>query len=390
MSRSKSAFLCPDDGRVVFLGKHVFLVSTETSGDLLAGRLLDALNDSMDDLTVTGVGGDDAEKAGMRLDYHIRDFNVMGLFEVLAKLKQLKAMFNHLVAQVRQRKPDVIVLIDAPDFNLRFAAAVKGLGIPVIYYVSPQVWAWRKGRARKIARLVDHMMVLFSFETEIYRGLNLKTTWVGHPLVDELGDYGDKDSFLREHNLDGNKPLVALAPGSRNSVVDKLLPTMAQVVQARKDRYQFVLPLAGTIDEERVRRILGSDEVVILPGMMRQIMFHADAAVVASGTGTLETGLLRTPLIVGYRLKLASFLLALMLVKTPHVALVNIVLGKRVVPELMQGQFSLDRILPLLDDLVTEGPLRSQMLEEFARLEDILGGGGAATRAARVVKEYLS
>ena len=195
--------------------KRLFLVCTETSGDLLAGSLLQALADSGSELEVVGVGGDRAIEAGMTASYHIRDFNVMGLFEVLSQLGRLKAMLASLIAQVTAQPPDLIVLIDAPDFNLRFAKAIKGLGVPVIYYVSPQVWAWRRGRARIIAQLVDHMMVLFSFEKEIYEELGLPTTWVGHPLLDEPDSYSDRAAFLASNGLDADKPLVALAPGSR-------------------------------------------------------------------------------------------------------------------------------------------------------------------------------
>ena len=366
----------------------LFLVCTETSGDLLAGNLLESLSPLVPDLTVTGVGGDRCLKAGMRPLYHVHDFNVMGLVEILSQLKRLKGMFNELVATLAAEGADAVVLVDAPDFNLRFAKAIRALGIPVIYYVSPQVWAWRKNRAEKIASLVDHMMVLFRFEVEIYEKLGLATTWVGHPLVDELGDFGDRDTFLEKHGLDPNKPLVALAPGSRASVVDKLLPTMTAVASHCTDRYQLVLPLARAIDPARLAGRI-PDSVKLMPGMMRPVMAHADGAVVASGTATLETALLRTPMIVGYRLKRLSYLMATRLVKLPHVALVNIVLGAGVVPEMIQNDFTPEKVIPLLDRLMTDEAWRLQMRSEFDRLEDILGGGGAGERAARVVKGFL-
>jgi len=369
--------------------KKLFLVCTETSGDLLAGSLLEALAPMVDDLTVTGVGGDRCLAAGMRPLYHVHDFNVMGLVEVLSQLKRLKAMFNELVEALRRDGADAVVLVDAPDFNLRFAKAIGDLGIPVIYYVSPQVWAWRKSRAEKIADLVDHMMVLFRFETEIYEKLGLATTWVGHPLIDELGDFGDRTSFLRTHGLDPAKPLVALAPGSRVSVVNKLLPTMAEIAVRRADRYQFVLPLARAIDPDYFAARIPS-EVKIMPGLMRPVMAHADGAVVASGTATLETALLGTPMLVGYRLKRLSYMMATRLIKLPHVALVNIVLEAGVVPELIQNEFCAEKVVPLLDRLMTDEAWRLQMQNEFDRLEHILGGGGASERAARVVKGFLA
>lgn len=371
------------------LTKKIFLVTTETSGDLLAGKMLAVLKDRVPDLAVSGVGGDLLKEQGMETIFHVRDFSVMGLFEVLSQLKRLKGMFNQLKERVKTDRPDLIVLVDAPDFNIRFAKAVKGLGIPVVYYVSPQVWAWRKKRAGKLAKLVDHMMVLFSFEVDIYKKYGLPTSWVGHPLVDELKDLGDRDAFMAANGLDPNLPLVALAPGSRNQEVRRLLPVMAQVAEARLDKYQFVIPLAGTIDASEAQSMLGWLPVPILQGKMREVMHHADAAVVASGTATLETGLLRTPMIVGYKLKSLTYYMARLLVKAPHIALVNIILGKRVVPELVQDDFQVRNVLPLLDQLLRSGKRRAQILQEFDRLESILGGGGAAVKAATVIEGFL-
>ncbi len=370
---------------------ELFLVCTETSGDLLGASLVHELKASHPDLRVHGVGGPQLEAEGMHPTFHVSDFNVMGLVEVLSQLKRLKSMFAHLVEEVLERKPQVVVLVDAPDFNLRFAKALKqrGLSAPIVYYVSPQVWAWRKGRAAQIARTVDHMMVLFSFEVEIYEKHGLPTTWVGHPLVDALAQGGDRASYLRQRGLDPERKLVALAPGSRKSEVTRLLPVMAEVVRARQDRYQFALALAPTIAEAEVRALLGDLQLPILAGEMRRLMRFADAAIVASGTATLETGLLRTPMIVGYRMKTLSYWLARLLVKVPHIALVNIVLGERVVPELIQNDFTAERIVAELDEIVTDGPRRQAMLAAFDRLEIALGGGGAAARAAAVIDRFL-
>jgi len=372
------------------MAQSLFMVCTEASGDLLGARLLAQLKTMIPQLSVTGVAGDMLAAEGMQPLYRVADFNVMGLVEVFSQLRRLKRIFNELVEHVRTSKPDVILLVDAPDFNLRFAKAVRSLGIPIVYYVSPQVWAWRKKRAARIADLVDHMMVLFSFEQSIYQAYGLTTTWVGHPLVDELGNLEDRQSCFARWGLDPEKPLIALAPGSRGSEVGKLLPTMAQVAERCADRYQFAVPLAPTIDPVHAATALGGVDVPILPGEMRAVMKHARAAVVASGTATLETGLLGTPMIVGYRLKRLTYAMANMLVKVPHVALVNIVLGKRVVPELIQDEFTPEKVIPLLDELASDGLRRSQVLAEFARLEQVLGGTGAARRAAEVVKGFLS
>lgn len=370
---------------------ELFLVCTETSGDLLGARLVHELKAAHPGLRIHGVGGPQLEAEGMHPTFRVADFNVMGLVEVISQLRRLKRMFAHLVEEVLERRPTVVVLVDAPDFNLRFAEALKqrGLSAPIVYYVSPQVWAWRKGRAAKIARTVDHMMVLFSFEVEIYQKHGLPTTWVGHPLVDELQLGGDRESYLRSRGLDPKRKLVALAPGSRKSEVNRLLPVMVEVARACQDRYQFALALAPTIAESEVRALLGDLRIPVLPGEMRPLMHWADAAIVASGTATLETALLRTPMIVGYRMKTLSYWLARLLVRIPHIALVNIVLGERVVPELIQGAFNVERIIAELDEIVPPGPRRSHILKAFERLESELGGGGAAARAAAVIDRFL-
>ncbi len=371
------------------MSKKVFLVTTEASGDLLGSGLVSELLKLSPELKVNGVGGDGLQALGMECTYHIRDFSVMGLFEVLSQLKALKAKFNHLVQQVKESKPDVVVLIDAPDFNIRCAKAIRPLGIPIIYYVSPQVWAWRKRRAAQITGLVDHMMVLFAFEAPIYQALGLPTTWVGHPLLDELQETSNRQDFLKQHGFLADRPLVALAPGSRNSEIKRILPVMADVARQRADDYQFAMPLASTVDPQLVQDMLQGTPVRLLPGLMRPLMRHANAAVVASGTATLETGLLHTPMIVGYRLKASSYWLARLMVRVPHIALVNIVLDKRVVPELVQADFNPHRVLGLLDELLTSPTRRQQMLDEFDRLSEILGGGGASGRAAQVIWSFL-
>lgn len=369
----------------------IFLVCTESSGDQLGACLLAELKISNPELLVHGVGGQKLIDQGMLTTFKVTDFNVMGLVEILSQLKRLKSMFNQLVAQVALDVPKMVLLIDAPDFNLRFAKAVRALNllIPIVYYVSPQVWAWRKKRVRHIAALVNHMMVLFSFEKDIYQKHGLATTWVGHPLVDELSDKVTEPDFFLSHGLDPKKPLVALAPGSRMQEVKRLLPVMVLVAAARQERLQFAIPLANTIPLGEVLTLLGGAKIPIFPGEMRSIMHHAQAAIVASGTATLETGLLQTPMLVGYKMSAPSFFLASRLVKVQHIALVNIVLGKRAVPELIQNEFCLEKLLPLLDDIVTVGTRRAQILDDLARLKETLGGGGAATRAAAVVASYL-
>ncbi|MCB1044299.1 MAG: lipid-A-disaccharide synthase [Acidobacteria bacterium] len=351
----------------------------------MGGELLCELHKLHPDLQVTGVGGPQMQAQGLRPIYRVSDFNVMGLFEVISQLKRLKRQFNHMVKEVNTWKPDAVVLIDAPDFNMRFAKALTEQNIPVIYYVGPQVWAWRAKRAAQLAKLVDHIMLLFEFEAPFYKGLDCKASVVGHPLVDELTRF--KMAHKEDPPRTNQKPRVVLAPGSRKREVSSLLPIMLELIDMRPE-YQFALALAPTIEPQSLELGARRDRIVI--GQMRPLMASADAAVVASGTATLETGLMGVPMVVGYRLSSASYVLAKRLVKTPHVALVNIVLGERVVPELIQGAFQPEAVARHLDLLVKPTPERSYMADKFAQLNDLLGGEGASRRAAQIVSEYLS
>ena len=371
------------------LEKKLFLITTETSGDLLAGRLLNALNQMKPALNVQGVGGQSARASGMNCLYSVEDFNVMGLFEVLGQLKRLKAQFNVLVEHCKKWRPSAVVLIDAPDFNIRFAKALKGTGIPIIYYVSPQVWAWRAKRARVLADLVDHMLVLFDFEKQIYTELGLKATWVGHSLVDEIESHKTDAEFVNKIDRREGQKIITLAPGSRKSELKRHLPIYQDLILKAPEQFRFLLPLAPALSEADLGPLAFDKKIDVLPGKMRDAMSMADAAVVASGTATLETGLMGVPMVVGYKMKPLSYLLARKLVKVDHIALVNIVLKKRVVPELIQSDFTAEKIWEELEKITLGGGERSKMKAEFMKLRQILGGGGAAVRAAEAVGAYL-
>lgn len=367
----------------------LFIVATETSGDFLGAELMKELTRGGLDYQASGVGGDGMVAQGLDTIYRIDDFNVMGLFEVVSQLRRLKRQFNRLIEHVTQVCPDVIVLIDAPDFNIRFARAVRALEIPIIYYVGPQVWAWRRKRAAQLAELVDHIMLLFQFEADFYRDLPAKATVVGHPLVDELGGYRRSDQARVELGFELNRPLVVLAPGSRRREVSSLLPVMKEVI-IQRPQYQYGLAMAPTISREMSQSLLGEAYDRVRLGPMRELMSQADAAVVASGTATLETGLLGVPMVVGYRMSSMTYVLARRLVKIPHVALVNIVLNDRVVPELIQGDFTATRVIHEVDDMIRNAERRQEITDKLTRIPGILGGGGASQRAAEVVAGYVT
>jgi lipid-A-disaccharide synthase len=373
--------------------RELLVVAGEASGDLHGARLISELRQRVPGLAAFGLGGDEMRAAGLQSVAHSSEVAVVGITEVLKVLPRIREVFADLLHEVDRRRPALAVLIDFPDFNLRLARQLKGRGLEIVYYISPQVWAWRRGRVKTIARLVDRMLVFFPFEVDFYRGHGVDVVHVGHPLVDEVpilpqvwdrGGEEEKDGPFR----------VALLPGSRLSEVEALLPTLLAAVGRLAGR----LPVeARIIRAPTVPREL-LDEAVELSGLTVAIVesdrFAAVAdshvALCASGTATLEVGLLGTPMVMVYRLASWTYLLARLLVRLPNVALVNLVLGRRVVPELIQGQANPERIAAEAARLLTDAEARKEMRTALAEVRCRLGAGGASGRAAGEVAEMLA
>jgi len=369
--------------------KELLVVAGEASGDLHGARLVSELRRLVPGLVTFGLGGDELEAAGLEPVAHSSEVAVVGITEVLRLLPRIKQVFAELLSEVDRRRPDAAVLIDFPDFNLRLARELEKRGLRVIYYISPQVWAWRKGRVRTIAKLVDRMLVLFPFEVDFYRRHGVEVIHVGHPLVDEVPqlpqawDRGEPDGPFR----------VALLPGSRLSEVEALLPTMLQAVR----RLAADLPVAVSLVKAPTvpRELL--EEQVELAGLPVRIVTEdrfaaiADShlALCASGTATLEVGLLGTPMIVLYRLGFWTYSLARALVRLPSISLVNLVLGRPVVPELLQGNANPERIAAEAERVLLEDDVRIEMRKGLAELRGKLGEGGASGRAAKEIAAVL-
>jgi lipid-A-disaccharide synthase len=370
--------------------RELLVVAGEASGDLHGARLVSELRRLVPGLATFGLGGDELRAAGLEPVAHSSEVSVVGITEVLKVLPRVREVFDALLREVDRRRPDAAVLIDFPEFNLRLARELAKRGLRVIYYISPQVWAWRQGRVRTIARLVHRMLVLFPFEVEFYRRHRVDVIHVGHPLVDEVPDLpgvwdrGAPDGPFR----------VALLPGSRMSEVEALLPTMLESVEllAGELPVEALLIRAPTVPRELL------EEQVELAGLPVRLVeedrFAAIAdshlALCASGTATLEVGLLGTPMIVLYRLGFWTYGLARLLVRLPHVSLVNLVLGRRVVPELLQGEANPHRIAAEAERLLLHDEVRAEMRAGLAELRARLGEGGASGRAARAVADVLA
>jgi lipid-A-disaccharide synthase len=367
-------------------GREIMLVVGEASGDIHGARLVDALLKRDPTLKIFGVAGERLQQTRFEILFSVSRLTGMGLVELAGNFKNLWQAYRLLRRALRERRPSLLVLIDFPEFNLRLAKLARQLALPVLYYVSPQVWAWRRQRVRQIARWVDRMAVVFPFEVPFYRQHGVDVSFVGHPLLEAIHVQESRETVLGRLGLDPAKPAIALLPGSRRREVEYHLPVMLQAA-ARLQRelaVQFLCVRAGTVDPAMIETELKRAAVRIpIVGDKRYDAVNAsDLAWVASGTATLETALLLKPMIVVYRLAVLTYLLARWLVKVDHVAMVNLIADKRVVPELIQSEFNAERLIEESRLLLNDPERYRNVVDELSRLRDKLGSPGAAERVA--------
>lgn len=364
----------------------------EPSGDLYAAELLRLLRDRVPGLQAFGLGGDRLEAQGLKLLGHVRQLAVVGLWEVLSHLRDLRAIFRRVLDEVDRQRPDVAVLVDYPDFNLRLARELRRRDVPVVYYVSPQVWAWRQKRLVTIRETVARMLVIFPFEESLYREAGVPVTFVGHPLVDLVRPATDTRAFLQGLGLDPERPVVALLPGSRPKEAAYNLPPLAAAVprirSARPD-VQFVVALAPYLDPSAVEATLRGLGVALVKDQTAAALGAASLALVASGTATVETALLGTPMVVVYRVSPITYAIGRRFLQVPHFAMVNLIAGRRVVPELEQRDFTPERVAAEALRLLSEPGAADEMRRDLARVRDLLGGPGASARAADAVARFF-
>ncbi|HEX9724862.1 MAG TPA: lipid-A-disaccharide synthase [Vicinamibacteria bacterium] len=371
-------------------GIDVLLSCGEASGELYAAELFREIRALEPKSRCFGLGGQRLAQAGAEILVDLREISVIGLVEVLSKLPALRKAQATLVAAAQKRKPDVAVLVDFSGFNLRLASRLKVLGIPVVYYVSPQVWAWRRGRLKSIREHVDRMLVILPFEEAFYRDAGIAATFVGHPLVDLVRSREDRESFFRRLGLDEKRPLVTLMPGSRPRELELHLPVIAGAIERmkqRKPRPQFVLVKAPTVEESTIEtglgRVLASVQVLSESGY--DALTHSQAAIVASGTATVEAALCETPMVVVYRVGGLSYRLGKPLVRVPFYAMVNLIAQRAIVPELIQDDMTADRVASETLRLLEDPEAAESMRRDLREVKSLLGSGGASRNAAREV-----
>ncbi len=373
----------------------LMIIAGETSGDLHGGQLVKELKALDPGLEIFGIGGDRMRAEGMELFYHVSELSFMGLAEVLGHLPFIRSVTKKLEGELYARKPDAVVLIDYPGFNLRFARKVKKAGIPVVYFISPKVWAWGRGRVRKIRKFVDKMLCILPFEEEFYRGRRVNARYVGNPLMDAVKTGQSREQFCKSNGMDQKRHLVGLLPGSRKQEIELILPVMLQTARMLKEKdpaLQFALGLAPGMDRERIEDMIAVSglDAALIEGPAYDLMTHSRLLLVASGTATLEAGIAGTPMIIIYKTSALTYFIGRRLIKVPDIGLVNLVAGKRVVPEFLQDEARPGAIFLMAQVLLAEGRPRQVVTAELAKIKDILGEPGAAKRAAGEIYETLS
>ncbi len=365
-----------------------YIIAGEASGDLHGSNLMRAILKIAPDSDFRFWGGDKMEQVGGKLVKHYRDLAFMGFVEVIMNLGTILSNLKLCKKDIVAYNPDVIILIDYPGFNLRIAEYAHHQNIKVVYYISPQIWAWKQNRVFKIKKVVDKMIVILPFEKDFYAKYDVEVDFVGHPLLDSLENEKSlaKDDFLKNNNL-SNKPIIALLPGSRKQEVAVMLNTMLKLLPSYPN-HQFIIAGVVTLGNKYYGEIIENKEVKVLFNNTNCILKYADAALVTSGTATLETALIGTPEVVCYKGNRISYEIAKRIVKVKYISLVNLIMDKEAVVELIQSDFNPNILKIELDKLLFDSANRIQIINDYKLLKTMLGNNGASLRAAEIIVDF--
>jgi lipid-A-disaccharide synthase len=374
--------------------KKILIIAGEASGDLHGANLVREIKQRDSSIVFFGVGSRQMEGAGVKLLADASEISVVGATEVLTHLRPIYRVFSRLKRFLAEERPDLLILIDFPDFNIMLGKRAKKIGIPVLYYISPQVWAWRKNRVYKIARLVEAMVVVFPFEVELYKRAGVDVRFVGHPLTDIVQSPYNQAEAKEQFGLDPAKRTIAILPGSRKKEILSLLPDMlsaAEILNRRFNDIQYILPVAPTLSQDFIRTFIARSEVpvTITDGKVYDVLRASDVALVTSGTATLETGLMAVPMVIVYRISALSYFIGSLFINVDHIGLVNIVAGKRIVPELIQHDATPGKMADTLETLIVDQNNYQNIRSQLSSIRSQLGEKGASARVASVVLELM-
>jgi lipid-A-disaccharide synthase len=373
---------------------RILISAGEASGEMYGAQLIDALRDRVarapspaGQFEFFGVGGERMRTAGCETIVDAKDLAVVGITEIVSHLPKIYRIFDKLIAEADKRHPDLAIVIDSPAFNWRVAREMHKRGIPAVYYVCPQFWAWRQGRVRLLRKYVTKALVIFPFEEKFYRDRGVDATFVGHPLADLPKPETRRDAYAAQHGLNPAKPWITLMPGSRPKEVRMNLPAMLRATDLLGAEYEFVLPVAPTTSREFILQMMRRHQgitVYLVPEALPALA-HSRAGIIASGTSTVEAAMMGTPFVMVYRVSPLTYVLGRPRVKVPHFAMVNLIAGKEVVPELVQQKFTAQNIVDEIRKILPDGPARSHMLESLACVKKALRGPHSTGTPAPVV-----
>jgi lipid-A-disaccharide synthase len=373
--------------------KNIFIVCGEPSGDLLAGNLIKAIKNLDPEIKVSGVGGAYLAESGCEIFYNIRELAVMGILDVLKKLPKFLKLRKSILAKINTDKPDAIIFVDFSGFNLRLAKAVKRR-IPTIYYVSPQVWASREGRINSIKKFISKMIVLFKFEEDFYKRRQIEASWIGHPLIDLVKPVLGKQEFLDNYRISPSKTIIALLPGSRKQEVASILPLMLKSAQRIHDKIpqtQFIIAKSPHLDTQLYQRECKKFtlDLRIIDGLTSDCLNMAEVSMVCSGSATLEAAIIGKPFVVVYKTSLFNYLLYRPQIKIPYIGMVNIVAGRKIIPEFIQFNASSKKIGESIIGLMQNPDYADQIKENLKSVKANLGENGASDRAAKLIFNFI-
>ncbi len=374
--------------------RKILIVAGETSGDLHGAHLVKAALSLDPKLRFYGVGGEHLRSMGTEVIFDSSEVAVVGIVEVFSKLRSIIRAFRWLKRSLDVDKPALAILIDFPDFNLRLAQQANKRGIPVFYYISPQVWAWRKGRIKKIAKLVHKLVVILPFEVSFYRQRGIDCEFVGHPLIDIVKPHLSKEKAREIFRLDKDKRTIGLLPGSRREEVQKLLPVLlksAHLLLRDFSELQFIMPIAPAINRFEIEEYISrfNVEVRLVDEHIYDMLNICDVIITASGTATLEAAIMNTPMVIVYKVSFLSYIVGWLLVNVKNIGLVNLIAERRIVPELIQGQASPINIFNETSKMLKNPHLLSTIKGDLKRVREKLGNQGASQRAAQILYRFI-
>lgn len=376
------------------MNNKIMIIAGEASGDLHGAGLIAALKSANPSLQFFGMGGDKMISAGLNAQMNAKRMAFLGFVEVIRHLPFIMKVEKSLIRKIKEENIKTLILIDYPGFNLRFARKAKAMGLKIIYYISPQVWAWGKGRVKKIKELVDKMLVVFPFEEKFYKDNGIQAQYVGHPLIERIDEYPflSKEELYAKFNLTPGKEILLLLPGSRKHEIKKIFPVSAKAAIniAEKMNMQVVVACSENLDENILKRAFESDKYKIVKGFTYDLMKHSRFGIIKSGTSTLEAGILNLPYIVIYSTSSITFFLGKMVVDIKNLAISNILLGENVVEELIQNDLNAENIEKKVIETLKDESKYNLIKMKLGQLKEILGSGKASNSAAKIIIDYVN